>query len=262
MNALADPRLPKPFEDYVRPVVRPALREVNSSRSHCPDCAKLETCVPSGFEPDVRRQIDLLVAKRMRLRKGDTLFRPGESFANIYAIRLGSCKTVLLAEDGRDQVSGYHMAGDIVGIDGIGSETHECQAIALEDMEVCAIPYARIEGLAHDSPRVMHNVHQMLAREIARERQVMLMLGTMRADQRLAAFLLELGQRYHSRGYSGSEYVLRMTRDEIGSYLGLKLETVSRLLSRMHRDGLLQVQGRTIKLVDPVALKALVATSQ
>ena len=245
-----------------RAPARPVLRDVNAERGACTSCNLLRLCVPVGFEPDVRQLVDQLVAQRVRLRRGDTLFRPGERFTTLYAIRLGSCKTVLLAEDGRDQVAGYHMTGDIIGTDGIARELHECQAIALEDTEVCAIPFARIEELSRASAQVLRNLHRMLATEIARDRHVMLMLGTMRADQRLAAFLLDLAQRYHARGYSSSEYVLRMTRDEIGSYLGLKLETVSRLLSRMHRDGLIQVQGRTIKLIDPAGLKTLVETSQ
>jgi len=239
---------------------RSLLREVPTG-THCASCQLQRLCLPLGFEPDVMQMFDRIIGKRQRLRKGDTLFRPGERFTSLYAIRLGSCKTVLLSEDGRDQVSGYHMAGDIIGTDGIGGDVHDCHAIALEDTEVCALPFVRIEELAHDNARVGQNMHRLLAREISRERHVMLMLGTMRADQRLAEFLLDLAQRYHARGYSASEFVLRMTRDEIGSYLGLKLETVSRLLSRMHRDGLIQVQGRTIKLIDAVALKHLVDTS-
>jgi CRP/FNR family transcriptional regulator len=241
---------------------RPVLHEVKEIGTHCSSCSLQRLCLPIGFDPEVMHAFDRMIGKRLRLRKGDTLFRPGARFTALYAIRLGSCKTVLLSEDGRDQVSGYHMAGDIIGTDGIGTDTHDCQAVALEDMEVCAMPFSRIEELAHDSARVLQNMHRLLAREISRERHVMLMLGTMRADQRLAAFLLDLAARYHERGYSASEFVLRMTRDEIGSYLGLKLETVSRLLSRMHRDGLIQVQGRVIKLLDAAQLKRLVDTSQ
>lgn len=240
---------------------RPVLHEIKDAGPHCASCSLQRLCLPLGFEPDIMHMFDRLIGKRLRLRKGDTLFRPGEHFSALYAIRLGSCKTVLLSEDGRDQVSGYHMAGDIIGTDGIGTDTHDCQAIALEDMEVCALPFARVEELAHASPRVTQNMHRLLAREISRERHVMLMLGTMRADQRLAAFLLDLAERYHARGYSGSEFVLRMTRDEIGSYLGLKLETVSRLLSRMHREGLILVQGRVIKLLDTPQLKHMIDTS-
>jgi CRP/FNR family transcriptional regulator, anaerobic regulatory protein len=260
MLAVAERKSVRGYDDI--PIVRrPVLHEVRPG-AHCDTCQMQKLCLPLGFEPEIMGQFDRLIGKRIKYKKGETLYRPGEKFAQLYAIRLGSCKTVLLSEDGRDQVSGYHMAGDVIGSDGIGTDFHDCQAIALEDMEVCALPFQRVEELAHDSPRVMHNMNRMLAREIARERQVMLMLGTMRADQRLAAFLLDLAARYHQRGYSASEFVLRMTRDEIGSYLGLKLETVSRLLSRMHRDGLIQVQGRIIKLVNSTELKRLVDTSQ
>lgn len=237
---------------------RPVLHDVNAAHGTCLSCNLLRLCVPVGFEADVRPLVDELVAKRIRLRKGDTLFRPGERFTTLYAIRLGSCKTVLLAEDGRDQVAGYHMTGDIIGTDGIARELHECQAIALEDTEVCAIPFARIEELSRASAQVLRNLHRMLATEIARDRHVMLMLGTMRADQRLAAFLLDLAQRYHARGYSSSEYVLRMTRDEIGSYLGLKLETVSRTFSKFVDDGIIEVKQRYVRILETDALRKIV----
>ena len=261
MEALAKATPAAPRTETLPPAANQLLRDVNSPRPNCSTCNMLQWCIPAGIEPENRRAIDQLVAKRLKLRKGETLFRPGEKFSTLFSIRLGSVKTVLLAEDGRDQVSGFHMAGDVIGTDGIGGEHHECQAVALEDTEVCAIPYSRIEELERASPRVLRNMHRMLADEIGRERRVMLMLGTLRADQRLAAFLIDLARRYHARGYSSSEFVLRMTRDEIGSYLGLKLETVSRLLSRLHREGVIQVQGRSIKILDPVALKRLIETS-
>ena len=196
--------------------------------------------------------------QRTKLKKGDALYRAGEPFTALYAIRLGSLKTTVLAEDGREQVSGYHMLGDLIGLDGIGTDRHGCQAIALEDTEVCALPFARIEELARAMPALQHNLHQFLSREISRDHNIMLLLGSMRAEERLAVFLLNLAERYRRRGYSSTEYVLRMTREEIGSYLGLKLETVSRLFSRFQDEGLIQVQGRAVKLLDPVALKQLV----
>jgi CRP/FNR family transcriptional regulator len=205
------------------------------------------------------RQVDEFVISRKRLKKGETLFRIGDRFTSLYAIRSGSCKTVSLSEDGHDQVSGYHMPGDVIGIDGLGTDSHDCQAVALEDTEVCTMPFGRIEALAGHHAGFQHNLYRLLAREIARERTVMLLLGSMHADQRLAAFLLDLSQRYEVRGYSSSEFVLRMTRDEIGSYLGLKLETVSRLFSRFQREGLIQLQGRVVKLLDRVSLKRLIA---
>jgi CRP/FNR family transcriptional regulator len=155
-------------------------------------------------------------------------------------------------------VAGYHILGDIVGMDGIGEHRHGCQAVALEDTEVCVLPFERLEDLSRAVPQLQHNLHSFLSREIARDHGIMLVLGSMRAEERLATFLLGLAERYRSRGYSSTQFVLRMTREEIGSYLGLKLETVSRLFSRFHDEGMIQVQGRAVKLLDTAALKQLV----
>ena len=164
----------------------------------------------------------------------------------------------MLAEDGREQVSGYHMLGDIIGLDGIGTDQHGCQAVALEDTEVCVLPFDRLEHLAQNVAALQRNLYQLLSKEISRDQNIMLLLGSMRAEERLAVFLLNLAERYRLRGYSSTEFVLRMTREEIGSYLGLKLETVSRLFSRFQEEGLIQVQGRAVKLLDPTALKRLI----
>jgi len=214
--------------------------------------------MPNGLDAAEMRLLDPLVARRIRMRKGDILFRAGEKFTALYAIRSGSCKTVLPGEDGHCQVAGYHMAGDVLGTDGIAADSHDCEAVALEDMEVCAIPFDRIETLARQNAHFQHSLTRLLSKDIARERHSMLMLGTMQADQRLATFLLDLAQRYHERGYSSVEFVLRMTREEIGSHLGLKLETVSRLFSRFHEEGLIQVHGRVVKVLDRIALRKVV----
>jgi CRP/FNR family transcriptional regulator len=212
-------------------------------------------CLPRGLETDEIQLLDQLVARRIRLRKGEVLYRAGERFTSLYAVRSGSCKTVLPGEAGQDQVAGYHMAGDVIGTDGIGTDRHDCEAIALEDMEVLGLPFDRVEELARRNPQFQHSLNQLLSREIT------LILGTMHADQRLATFLLDLAQRYQERGYSSVEFVLRMTREEIGSYLGLKLETISRLFSRFHEEGLIQVHGRVVKLLDRIALTKVVGTS-
>jgi CRP/FNR family transcriptional regulator len=227
-------------------------------KTHCATCSMRELCLPVGLDGDELKQVDAMVGSRTKLKKGDTLYRAGASFTALYAIRIGSLKTTVLAEDGREQVSGYHMLGDIIGLDGIGTDRHGCQAIALEDTEVCALPFERLEELARSMPALQHNLHRFLSKEISRDQNIMLLLGSMRAEERLAVFLLNLAERYRRRGYSSTEYVLRMTREEIGSYLGLKLETVSRLFSRFQEEGLIQVQGRAVKLLDPVALKQLV----
>jgi CRP/FNR family transcriptional regulator, anaerobic regulatory protein len=179
----------------------------------------------------------------VRLKKGGVLYRAGDSFTALYAIRMGSCKTTVLAEDGREQVAGYHVLGDVIAMDGIGTERHGCQAVALEDTEYCVLPFDELGDLARSVAPLQRNLCQFLSREIARGHSVMLLLGSMRAEERLAAFLLNLSQRYRERGYSSTEFVLRMTREEIGSYLGLKLETIRRLFPRFHREGLIQVLG-------------------
>ena len=235
-----------------------AVISLRDLKVHCSTCSMRELCLPVGLNPDDVRQIDALLGSRVKLKKGDTLYRAGDPFASLFAVRLGSLKTTVLAEDGREQVSGYHMLGDIIGLDGIGSERHGCQAIALEDTEVCVLPFERLEDLSRAVPSLQHNLYQFLSREISRDHNIMLLLGSMRAEERLAVFLLNLADRYRRRGYSSTEFVLRMTREEIGSYLGLKLETVSRLFSRFQEEGLIQVQGRAVKLLDPAALKQLV----
>jgi len=250
-----------PLRNHVLSRSRAVLRDVSRSQALCSACQVRDKCLSEGLDAATAKRVDELVTTRLRLRKGDTLYRAGASFSALYAIRSGSLKTVLLAEDGRDQVAGYHMPGELVGLDGIGNDVHECQAVALEDSEVCVLPFERIEQVAREYPAFQHNVHRNLSREIGRQRSLMLLLGTMRADQRLAAFLLDLSERYHARGYSSSEFILRMTREEIGSYLGLKLETVSRLLSRLQQEGLIQVQGRVVKLLERTALKELVGQS-
>jgi CRP/FNR family transcriptional regulator len=259
----------KPLPEVTVPPPSPAARAGSAAspapvislrdlKTHCSTCSMRELCLPGGLNTDELKQIDALVGNRTKLKKNDSLYRAGEPFHALYAIRLGSLKTTVLAEDGREQVSGYHMLGDIIGLDGIGTDRHGCQAIALEDTEVCVLPFERIEELARCLPSLQHNLHQFLSREISRDHNIMLLLGSMRAEERLAVFLLNLAERYRRRGYSSTEYVLRMTREEIGSYLGLKLETVSRLFSRFQETGLIQVQGRAVKLLDPGALKQII----
>jgi CRP/FNR family transcriptional regulator len=231
---------------------------IRDFKAHCQTCSMSELCLPVAFTSDQMKQFDALVVHRTKLKKNDTLYRTGEAFHSLYAIQLGSLKTAVLAEDGREQVTGYHILGEIIGFDGIGTDHHRTVATALEDTEVCVLPFISVENLARTMPVLQHNLHRMMSTEIAREQSVMLLLGSMRAEERLAVFLLNLADRYGHRGYSSTEYVLRMTREEIGNYLGLKLETVSRLFSRFQGEGLIQVQGRAVKVLDTVRLKGIV----
>ena len=227
-------------------------------RPHGASSSMRELCSPLALEPEEMRQLDEVASNRSRVRKRDSLFWPGDPFTALYAIRLGTFKTVVLTEDGREQIMGYHMAGEIIGLDGIGNDRYASQAVALEDSEVCVLPFDLLDELAHNVTALRRNLYRFISNDICRGQNMMLLLGSMRAEERLGLFLLNLAQRFQTLGYSSSEFVLRMTREEIASYLGLKLETVSRLFSRLQEEGLIQVQGRAIKLLDSSALKRLV----
>jgi CRP/FNR family transcriptional regulator, anaerobic regulatory protein len=235
---------------------------IHELKAHCDSCSMRELCLPVGLEPDAMRQLDEIISIRTRVKKRDKLYRPGDRFTALYAIRLGTFKTLLLAEDGREQITGYHMAGEIVGLDGISDNHYACQAVALEDSEVCVLPFNQLDELARDMPLLRRNLYRFISKDICRDQDMMLLLGSRCAEERLALFLLNLADRHHVRGYSSSEFVLRMTREEIASYLGLKLETVSRLFSHLQEAGLIQVQGRAIKLLDSTALKRLVGQAR
>lgn len=214
--------------------------------------------MPMGLSDQDLDRIDQLVAVRKKIKKGEFLFHSGSPFKSIYAIRTGFFKTSVTTEDGRHQVSGFQMAGEIIGLDGIVNDHHACDAIALEDAEVCVMPFENIEQLSLEVKSLQHHVHKMMSREIVRENSVILLLGSMKAEERLAAFLLNLVQRLHARGFSQTELVLRMTREEIGSFLGLKLETVSRAFSKFAEDGIIDVKQRNLKIMKPDVLKQIV----
>jgi CRP/FNR family transcriptional regulator len=224
----------------------------------CSNCNLRELCMPMGLSLEEIDRLDDVVANRRKIKRGTSLFRNGEKLTSLYAIRTGFFKTCVASEDGRDQVTGFQMAGEIIGLDGIVNDHHTCDAVALEDAEVCVMPFDRIEDLSREINSLQRHVHKIMSREIVREHGVMLLLGSMRAEERLAAFLLNLVQRLHARGFSASELVLRMTREEIGSYLGLKLETVSRTLSKFVDDGIVEVNQRHVRILDAEALRRMV----
>lgn len=223
----------------------------------CSACNLRDLCMPTELPPEALDRLDALVAARRRVRRGTPLFRQDDPFASLYAVRTGVFKTCVTAPDGREQVTGFHLAGEIIGLDGIVNERHACHAVALEDAEVCVMPFARLAELAREVDALQQHLHRVMSREIVREHGLMLLLGTRRAEERLAAFLLNLTQRLQARGFSGSELVLRMTRQEIGSYLGLTLETVSRTLSRFAAEGLIEVQHRHVRILERAKLQAV-----
>lgn len=228
----------------------------NNLRVACAQCNLRELCLAVGLDDQDLHKLDALVARR-KIKRGQQLYRAGDPFEAIYAIRVGFFKTDILTEEGLEQVTGFHMAGEILGMDGISSDTHVCNATALEDCEVCVMPYDQLEVLSREIRSLQHQFHKFMSREIVRDQSLMILLGSMRAEERIAAFLLNLSQRMKQRGYSASEFHLRMTREEIGSYLGLKLETVSRAFSKFHDEGLISVQQKYIRILDNDGLRAL-----
>lgn len=240
-------------------MTEPPRLQPDTLKVACSSCNLRELCLPVGLAKHDLERLDQLVATRRNVARGDTLFRSGDTFQSLYAVRTGFFKTRLSSEDGRDQVTGFQMAGELLGLDGISNDRHACDAVALEDSQVCVIPFGQLEHLSREFTALQHQFHKIMSREIVRDQGVMLLLGSMRAEERLAAFLLNLTQRLEARGFSGSALILRMTREEIGSYLGLKLETVSRTFSKFQDDGLLEVKQRHIRLLDAAGLQQLLS---
>jgi CRP/FNR family transcriptional regulator len=232
--------------------------DAQSIKVACSSCNLRELCLPMGLNPDEMDKLDKVISKRRRIKRGTALFNVGDKFTSLYAVRSGFFKTCVTTADGRDQVTGFQMTGEIIGMDGIVSDHHSCNAVALEDAEVCVMPFDQVEELSREFTTLQHHVHKIMSREIVRDHGVMLLLGSMRAEERLAAFLLNLVQRLHARGFSQSELVLRMTREEIGSYLGMKLETVSRTFSKFVEDGIIDVKQRYVHIKNTDGLRKIV----
>ena len=232
--------------------------DTNTVKVACSSCNLRELCLPMGLNPGEIDKLDSVISMRRRVKRGSALFNAGEKFTSLYAVRSGFFKTSITTADGRDQVTGFQMTGEIIGLDGIVNDVHSCDAIALEDAEVCVMPFDQVEELSREFTTLQHHVHKIMSREIVRDHSVMLLLGSMRADERLAAFLLNLAQRLHARGLSQSELVLRMTREEIGSYLGMKLETVSRTFSKFVEDDVIEVRQRYVHIKNTDALRLIV----
>jgi CRP/FNR family transcriptional regulator, anaerobic regulatory protein len=232
---------------------------VTALRNACSNCSLRELCLPAGLDHRELDRIEALVNRRRPIvGRSAHLYRAGEPLQSLFAVRSGFLKSCIVDEFGREQVTGFHMSGELIGMDAIGTGRHVSDAVALEDTDVCDIPFDRLEELSRNIPALQQHFHRIMSREIARDYGVMLLLGNMRAEERVAAFLLNLSQRFAARGYSPTRFILRMTRHEIGSYLGLKLETISRAFSGLQEGGLIGVQGRSVELKSIEKLRALI----
>ncbi|MDP1594968.1 MAG: fumarate/nitrate reduction transcriptional regulator Fnr [Gallionella sp.] len=232
------------------------------SKSACSSCNLAEICLPINLSEFETYKLDELSPVKRSFSRSDYLYRSGDKFRSLFAIHSGSFKTQILHEDGREQVTGFQMTGEIIGLDAISTDIHACEAVALEDSVVCELPFNKLEALSREIPTLQRHLHKIMSREIVRDQGIMLLLGSMRAEERLAAFLLNLSQRFAARGLPATQFELRMSRQEIGSYLGMKLETVSRAFSHFQAQGLISVKVRTIEIVNLAGLQACLNSSR
>ncbi|OIR17572.1 fumarate and nitrate reduction regulatory protein [mine drainage metagenome] len=208
--------------------------------------------------PDLFKALDELVYVRKRLKSGATLYHSGGHCHALYVVKTGFVKTENLHDDGRVQITGFYMAGEMFGFDGIETNAHACTSVAIEDSEICTIPIENIEKIGPNQMHLQHHFYKLMSREIVRDHTMMMLLGSMHGEERLAAFILNLSQRLLMRGYSPYHLVLRMKREEIGSYLGLKVETISRIFSKFQEMGLMNVHQKNIQILNVQGLKELI----
>ncbi|WP_179405046.1 helix-turn-helix domain-containing protein [Burkholderia guangdongensis] len=232
------------------PAARPASYRASRNVPDCSSCALGHLCMPNGLAPAALSRLEAVIHTARPVKRGETVFRAGDVFHNLYAVRSGSLKTVSTRADGREQVTGLHLAGEALGLDGISDDTHPSTAIALEDSSVCVIPYRPLASLCAEADTMQRRMHKLMSEQIVRETAQAMRIGALTVDERIVSFLLDVSSRYRKRGYSPAEFNLRMTREDIGSYLGMTLETVSRTLSKFRKRGLIEMQGRAVRIVD------------
>jgi CRP/FNR family transcriptional regulator len=224
-----------------------SLKEIKVA---CQECSLNEICLPVGMgETDLNR-LDSIIDRKRPLGRGDHLFRIGDPFQSLYAVRSGSLKTYATSEDGQEQVMGFHLPGELVGLDAIADGRHPLAAKALETTSICEIPFSELEALSNQLPTLQHQLLRVMSQEIRDDEQNMVTLGQKSAEERLASFLIGISSRFRRRGFSENQFNLSMSRSDIGNYLGLALETVSRLFTRFQNEGLLHVDRKHIELLD------------
>ncbi|MBK1731130.1 fumarate/nitrate reduction transcriptional regulator Fnr [Thiococcus pfennigii] len=228
----------------------------------CKNCTLATLCLPMGLTPEDTERLDKIVKRNRPLHRGDYLFRSGERFRSLYVVKTGSVKTYAPSEEGGEQVLGFHLPGEIIGLDAIEKDHHICSARVLETSAICEIPFNRLEELTCCIPSLQHQMFRLLSKEIGHDTDMLLLLGKRNAEERLATFLVSLSRRLQRRGLSPNDFYLSMSRHEIGNYLGLAVETVSRLFTRFQDEGLLEVDRKHVQLKDLAALEAIVNGSQ
>lgn len=243
----------------LKPSKRPALQ--GTCAIHCQDCSISQLCIPFTLNEHELNRLDNIIERKRPIQKGHQLFKAGDPMRSLYAIRSGTIKTYTITEQGDEQITAFHLAGDLVGFDAITGECHPSFAQALETSMVCEIPYDTLDELAGEVPKLRQQIMRLMSNEIKCDQEMILLLSKKTAEERLAAFLHSLSTRFAQRGFSAKEFRLTMTRGDIGNYLGLTVETISRLLSRFQKSQILCVKGKYITVLDQEALRRLAGLS-
>ena len=217
---------------------------------HCQDCSISQLCIPFTLNEHELDQLDNIIERKKPIQKAQVLFKAGDQLNSIYAIRSGTIKSYTISESGEEQITSFHLPGDLVGFDAINNMQHPSFAQALETAMVCAIPFDILDDLSGKMPKLRQQIMRLMSNEIRSDQEMILLLSKMNAEERLAAFVHNLSRRYSARGFSAREFRLTMTRSDIGNYLGLTVETISRLLGRFQKIGVLSVQGKYITIND------------
>jgi CRP/FNR family transcriptional regulator len=240
----------------MEPGTRIPLKEIKRS---CENCSLNELCLPYSLPMEEIKQLEAIVARQPPLATGAHLFNAGAPFRSLYAVRTGSFKVFGVDEAGNEQILGFHFPGDLMGLDALASQHHRCTAEALENSAVCAVPYTQLESLSMQLPGLHRQMMRIMSREIAHEGEMLMATGKKQAEARLAGFLVGLSRRMSDRGLSATDFHLPMSRADLGNYLGLAVETVSRLFTRFQEQGLLSVNRKDIRLLNLSALKHMSA---
>jgi CRP/FNR family transcriptional regulator, anaerobic regulatory protein len=226
---------------------QPTTEEIRIS---CSNCSLAELCLPHGLTEAELEQLEKIVKRKPPLQPGQHLYRAGDPSLSLYAVRSGTLKSYYTTDDGDEQVLGFTLPGEMVGFDGLSDGHYTSNSVVLETSCVCSLPYERLEEMCHTTPGLHKQIMRVVGREITLDHQMLLLLGKRSAEERLATFLVSLSKRYRARGLSATEFNLPMSRQDIGNYLGLAIETVSRLFAHFQEQGLLTVNRRRVVLHD------------
>ncbi|SDR83119.1 fumarate/nitrate reduction transcriptional regulator Fnr [Pseudomonas oryzae] len=229
----------------------------NLPQAHCKECSLSPLCLPLSLTMEDINALDNIVKRGRPLKKGEFLFRQGDSFTSVFAVRTGALKTFSVTDNGEEQITGFHLPSELVGMSGMDAEAYPVSAQALETTSLCEIPYEKLDELSVQLPQLRRQLMRLMSREIRDDQQMMLLLSKKTADERIATFLVNLSARFRARGYSANQFRLAMSRSEIGNYLGLAVETVSRVFTRFQQNGLLQADGKEVQILDSVELCGL-----